>query len=109
MSRLTKFIVKSTVLAKLVKLRLSQHILKDGVNDSKKSLEVAIRATGILSRIVPILKIAQSLANKPVISSTGTSTPGKLGTTKFHNKEEPVWRILKPGFERETKHLRWRK
>ncbi|AFZ79481.1 hypothetical protein BEWA_023300 [Theileria equi strain WA] len=109
MSRLTKCIVKSTVLAKLVKLRLSQHILHDGVDNSKRSLEVAVRAASLLSRIVPVLKIAQSLANKPVLSSTGTSVNSKLGTTRFHNREENVWRLLKPGFEKETKHLKWRK
>lgn len=106
---LNKFIAKAIVLSKLVKLRLSQPMLKGSVEDSNKSLSVSIKAVSFLSKIVPILKLSQALSNKSLISSTVSKGSKKIGTVRLHNKEEQIWRVLRPGYEKQTKHLRWRK
>ncbi|UKK01980.2 NADH-cytochrome b5 reductase [Theileria orientalis] len=106
---LQKFVAKAIVLSKLVKLRMAQPLLKGSVEDSNRSMSASIKAVGFLSKIVPILKMSQAWANKSVVSSTATMGTKKTGSVRLHNREEQIWRVLRPGRERETKHLRWRK
>ncbi|XP_952173.1 NADH-cytochrome b5 reductase, putative [Theileria annulata] len=106
---LNRFVAKAIVLSKLVKLRLAQPMLKGSVEDSNKSLSVSVKAVSFLTKIVPILKLAQALSNKSLVSSTVSKGTKKVGTVRLHNKEEQIWRVLRPGYEKQTKHLRWRK
>ncbi|BAM40270.1 NADH-cytochrome b5 reductase [Theileria orientalis strain Shintoku] len=108
-SHLNRFVAKAIVLSKLVKLRLAQPLLKGSVEDSNRSMSASIKAVGFLSKIVPILKMSQAWANKSPVSSTTALGARKKGSVRLHNREEQVWRVLRPGRERETKHLRWRK
>ncbi|UKJ90484.2 NADH-cytochrome b5 reductase [Theileria orientalis] len=108
-NHLNRFVAKAIVLSKLVKLRLAQPLLKGSLEDSNRSMSASVKAVGFLSKIVPILKMSQAWANKSVVSSTATMGSKKTGSVRLHNREDQVWRVLRPGRERETKHLRWRK
>ncbi|KAK1443689.1 hypothetical protein BgAZ_205650 [Babesia gibsoni] len=117
-----KFLAKATMLAKMAAVRLNKPMVTTEKKDVK-SLEASIRAAAMLHKMVPILQIAQVLHYKSPIPSRGKLLGGqgdghsqpsvdsaaKKPMERIHNLHEQEWRILKPGMERETKHLRWRK
>ncbi|GIX63277.1 NADH-cytochrome b5 reductase [Babesia caballi] len=105
-------------------LRLNRPMAVEGKTDAK-SLEASIRAAALLQRVVPILEMAQVLHHKSPVASVGRIVGGDNGAgvsnggepalgrrkplERFHNVHEQEWRVLRPGMERETRHLRWRK
>ncbi|KAK2195557.1 hypothetical protein BdWA1_003233 [Babesia duncani] len=105
--RLGQFIVKCTMLARLAKMRLEQPMINS--EGETKTLQIAFKAAGMLTRIVPILKFAQFISNVPSVATKGRVIGHEIGRVRLHNKSDPLWRVLQPGNERATKHLRWRK
>ncbi|KAG6440141.1 hypothetical protein BBOV_II005805 [Babesia bovis T2Bo] len=121
-----KFIAKATILARMAAMRLNRPLATKTRTD-EKSLEASIRAVDLLKRFVDILEIAQVIHHKTLIPSIGKLVGAtedeiaKAGNNakqnqgilkpieRIHNLHEEEWRILKPGKERETRHLRWRK
>lgn len=117
-----KFIAKATILAKMAAMRLNKPIATASKKD-EKSLEASIRAVAMLQKIIPILQTAQVFYHKSLIPSrgrllgsdaTGAETVSAENAVKkpmerLHNLHEQEWRILRPGMERDTRHLRWRK
>ncbi|CDR94130.1 hypothetical protein BBBOND_0104390 [Babesia bigemina] len=120
-----KFLAKATILARMAAIRLNRPLAAAG-KDDKMSLETSLRATALLHKVVPILETAQVLNHKRPVASVGRAncdvgaeaTGGTSGIPtqvklkpieKCHNVREQEWRVLRPGKERETRHLRWRK
>ncbi|ORM41726.1 uncharacterized protein BXIN_2778 [Babesia sp. Xinjiang] len=118
-----KFVAKATILAKMAAMRLNRPMAVEGKTDAK-SLESSIRAVAMLQKMTALLETAQAIHHKsPVVSvgriigaagdQTDNEAKSKSGIKKpierLHNLHEQEWRIMKPGKERETRHLRWRK
>lgn len=117
-----KFLAKATMLAKMAAVRLNRPMATAEKKDIK-SLEASIRAVAMLHKVVPILQTAQVLHHKTPIASRGillgekstggeeltVETCAKKPLERYHNLHEHEWRVLKPGMERDTRHLRWRK
>ncbi|GFE54869.1 ribose-phosphate pyrophosphokinase, putative [Babesia ovis] len=119
-----KFIAKATILARMAAMRLNRPLAVEGRND-EKSLEASIMAVSLLKKGVGIMETAQAIHHKSPVASVGRlvgaadaqvadgSDNTRNGIAKpierVHNLHEQEWRVLKPGKERETRHLRWRK
>ncbi|GBE60664.1 NADH-cytochrome b5 reductase, putative [Babesia ovata] len=107
-------------------IRLNRPLAAAG-KDDRMSLETSLRATALLQKVVPILETAQVLHHKRPVASvgrlscdvgaeklsndkSGAPAQGKAkAIERLHNIREQEWRVLRPGMERETRHLRWRK
>lgn len=81
-----------------------------------KSLSFITPSIIALTKLVPILKSGFSLCNAAKISNRSSYIHRKnlknilnSSQKKLHLLKPQTWRLLKPGEEMNTKHLKWRK